>query len=102
MDSRPRRSYSRAEVQRVVEAWDVLHERKGVYGHPLLILCQLADLQKALPRLSYKEREIVLVCGIVGLSVRAAEKFLGVNYRTAARRYARALEKLTIYMNGDR
>lgn len=102
MNSRPRRNYSLSEVRRLVENWEELHPRKGVHGYPLLVLCQLADLHRTLPRLSYKEREAVLVCGIAGLPVRAAEELLSVDHATAARRYNRALEKLTTYMNGDR
>jgi DNA-directed RNA polymerase specialized sigma24 family protein len=87
-------------VRNLVEEYEELLGVKGVHGWPLDILCQLCDLERALPRLNHGERRVMLVVGIAGVSVRAAGDLLGADPTTTWRRYVRALEKLTTYMNG--
>jgi DNA-directed RNA polymerase specialized sigma24 family protein len=100
MNSRSRRSYSSNRVRWLVEDYEELCNIKDVHGFPLDVLVQLCDLGRALPRLNKGEREVLLVCGIAGVTVRTAGALLGADPVTTWRRYMRALEKLTTYMNG--
>lgn len=101
MNSRPRRSYSRSRTRFLVEGWEELVEKKATSGYGLDILCELADLGRALARLNRGEREVVLLHGQAGLTVRTTGVLLDTPFKTVARRYERALERLNHLLNGE-
>ena len=94
-------NYSTGEIRVLVEEYEELRERKetGSRGR-LLILLKLADLDKAVRVLGRKEYEAVLLCGILGLTMRTAGNLLDVSAQTMSNRYNRGLVSLARYLNG--
>lgn len=87
--------YSPEEVRVLVEEFQELNERPRLW-----VLVRLLDLKIALRRLPEPLLLAVIVCGVLGYTVRETERVLGVSKSTAQRRYIRGLELLTTTMNG--
>lgn len=66
----------------------------------LWILVRLMDLRSAVKRLPEPLLLALIVCGIIGYTIRDTERILGVSKSTAHRRYLLALSLLTTTMNG--
>lgn len=96
-----RRSYSPKRVRGLIERYMEMRESKGTYGWQLETLCELVDLQRGMSRLTTEEREVLTLCGLLGITVRVVGELLSLDYTVVHRRYARATEILTIYMNGE-
>lgn len=60
---------------------------------------RLMDIDRALNMLRTKEKQAVLLCGIVGLTERTAGVLIGVNQSTMHRRYQSGLASLARYLN---
>lgn len=90
--------YSEDEVTVLIEEWGELYYKR----HRPHLLIRYADLSRAQRRLSRPYREAILLCGMAGLSTRAAGKLVGVSHDTMWRRYRRGLRELTSYLNGGK
>ena len=99
---RPWRSnYSKGEIRVLVEEYEELREAKDTgTRYQLLMLVKLADLDKALRFVGRKEYEALLLCGMLGLTMRTAGTLLGVSAQTMSNRYNRGLISLARYLNG--
>lgn len=91
-------NYGSGEVQWLVEDYAELVHKKQHLG----ILVRLLDLDAALKKLSRPHYQAVLLCGMMGLTVREVEAITSVNYVTIHRRYHRAIAELTANINGGR
>lgn len=89
--------YSVEEVRALVEGYEELRPVR----HKLWILVRLADLDTALWHMPPKEYQAVLLCGLLGMSYRAAGDALGVSHETMYTRTERGLVWLTAYLNGS-
>jgi len=92
--------YSLNEVRALIEAYAELRERKGVAGRGLVILCKLADLDRAISMLPPKEYQAVLLNGQLGFALRDIETQLGISKSTLHDRYEKGLKLLVNYLNG--
>ena len=98
---RPRRSnYSSGEIEVLVEEYEALREKRDTSRRGLGYLCYLADLDRAVARLTQKQREAVVLHGKIGLSYAECGRRLGISGSSVASRYTHALERLTLLMNG--
>lgn len=96
-----RPNYSDAEIRQLVEGYDELLELRSTSSERgILILVKLADLSLAVRRLSGKEYEAILLCGMIGLTTRTSGKLLGVSAQTMSNRYNHGLRSLARYLNG--
>ena len=85
----------------LVEEYEELREVKDTGSRGRLhILVKLADLDKAVRFLGRKEYEAILLCGILGITMRTAGNMLGVSAQTMSNRYNRGLSSLARYLNG--
>ena len=99
--SRWRANYSSGEIRVLVEEYEELRESKDVgTRRQLLLLVKLADLDRAAKYLGRKEWEAILLCGMIGLTMRTAGTLLGVSAQTMSNRYNRGLISLARYLNG--
>jgi DNA-directed RNA polymerase specialized sigma24 family protein len=92
-------SYSTAETRALIEGYAELKEAKSTSGFGLRILCQLADLDRAIKNMPPKEYQVVLLHGLLGHTVRNAEELLGISRHTLLDRYRKGIEFLTDHMN---
>lgn len=83
----------------MVEGYAELREVKDTTPRGLRHLCSLADLDIAVRQLPPKEYQAVLLHGLLGHTVRAAETLLGISRSTLMQRYLRGLEILTTTIN---
>lgn len=83
----------------MVEGYAELKEAKSTSGFGLRILCQLADLDRALRCMPPKEYPVVLLHGLLGYTVRNAGELLGISRPTLSDRYRKGIEFLTDHMN---
>lgn len=83
----------------MVEGYAELKEAKSTSGFGLRLLCQLADLDRALQAMPPKEYAVVLLHGLLGYTVRNAEEILGMSRPTLLDRYRKGVEFLTAHMN---
>lgn len=97
---RPSGRYRDTEVRAMVENYQVLLEDRGTHGAGLRALVRVADLKRTWRKLSPTEREVLLVCGVLGLSSRDAAPHFEKSYSWVQRNYNVALENLTWLMNG--
>lgn len=98
---RPRGSnYSPGEVEALVDGYEELRARRDTHRAGLRYLVYLADLDRAVARLTRKQREAVVLHGKVGLSYAECGRRLGISGGAVAARYHHALERLTVLMNG--
>jgi DNA-directed RNA polymerase specialized sigma24 family protein len=99
--NRWRRNYSDAEIRELVEGYEELREVKETgTRRGLLVLVKLADLDKALRSLTPREYEAVILCGMIGLTMRTSGQLLAVSAQTMSNRYNRGLSSLARYLNG--
>jgi DNA-directed RNA polymerase specialized sigma24 family protein len=99
--NRWRTNYSNAEIRELVEGYEELRElRSTSSSRGILILVKLADLGKAVKRLSPREYEAIVLCGMIGLTMRTSGKLLGVSAQTMSNRYNHGLSSLARYLNG--
>jgi DNA-directed RNA polymerase specialized sigma24 family protein len=93
---RRRNNYAEEEVRVLVEEYpELTHLRSRQW-----IGVRLMDLDKVLAQLPPVYKEAVILCGIVGLTVRSAGVILGVSKDTVHRRYLRGLDEVVKRMNG--
>lgn len=88
-------SYEPDEVQVLVDEYQELR-----YSSRPFVRVRLMDLERALPQLSTPLYQAVLLHGMLGLSIRAAGRAVGVDGATILRRYRSGLEQLRHAMNG--
>lgn len=88
-------SYDLDEVQVLVDEYQELR-----YSTRPFVRVRLMDLDRALPQLSTPLYQAVLLHGMLGLSIRAAGRAVGVDGATILRRYRSGLEQLRRAMNG--
>lgn len=88
--------YSPEEILVLVSDYEELVELR----HKAWIHVRLMDVMQAFGALPPAEKEAVLICGFVGLPVRAAERLTHTPYPTIWRRYQRGLGYLADYLNG--
>lgn len=93
-------TYSPSEIRWLLEDYEELVDRADTNGGRLLVLLKLADLHKAIPKLSPVEREAVVLCGWWNMTARAAGEAVGKDASTMNRRYRRGTESLRRHMNG--
>ena len=85
----------------LVEEYEELRDSKDTGSRrQLLVLLKLADLDKAVRFLGRKEYEAILLCGMLGITMRTAGNMLGVSAQTMSNRYNRGLRSLARYLNG--
>ena len=95
------KNYSNREIKWLIEEWEELHGKKGTDGGRLLLLLKMADISRCMRRLSRKEREAVLLCGVLGISTRSAAILVGVSSpQTMNNRYRHGLASLARHLNG--
>lgn len=90
------RNYSYEEVRALVENYDGLAHLKGKRW----LFPRLVDLEVAVKRLTDKQREVVVLYGMIGLSQDEVGEILGIAQQQVSRRYLRALVSLTKTING--
>ncbi len=90
-------NYSLDEVRALVEHYDALNHKR----EQLWLLVRFADLDKALRRLPGREREVLVLHGIYGLSTRQTATQLGIHHSTVGRAYLRGTARLTRIINGQ-
>lgn len=91
--------YSRAEVEALVEGWEELHQQRDVSRRRLPIVHGLLDLGRAMPALTGKQREAVVLMGHLGFNYRQAASILKIDPTSMYERYEHALTRLTEIMN---
>lgn len=91
--------YSINEIRALIESYAELVERKGVAGRGLVILCKLADLDRAIAMLPPKEYQAVLLHGLLTYALRDVETLLGISKSTLHDRYEKGLTLLAKYLN---
>ena len=102
MNSKRRSNYTPRSVRYLVEGYDTLRWMKSTEpGRGLDLLCQLMDVDRAVSRLGPQEYQVILLCGLIGISEQDAAQALEVHQTTVSRRYQRALEVLAADLNGD-
>jgi DNA-directed RNA polymerase specialized sigma24 family protein len=94
-----RNNYSQREVRGLIEEREALLERADTNRAGLRVLVQLADLARALPLLTLKQRQALFLMGTVGMSAFDAGNVLGVSKQAAWQRYTHALVRLTEVLN---
>lgn len=93
-------SYSEEEVRALIEGYAELLEKVDTTRRGLRYLVTLADLSRALRHLPRKYWEVVLLVGLFGLSHAEASGHLRVSHHAVTKRYRRALEETTYWING--
>lgn len=96
---RPSR-YRPDEIKALIEGYAELREAKDTTPRGLRFLVTLADLDRAVKRMPPREYQAVLLHGLLGHTVRAAEVLLGVQRSTLDDRYQAGIAWLTNYLNG--
>lgn len=92
--------YAPEHVRLLIEEYAALRECVDTTAAGLRILVQLADLDRALDRLSLKPWEVVLAHGLLGFSQEEAAGQLAVSQQAVSKRYRHAVEEITYLMNG--
>ncbi len=98
--SPPRPNYRPEGVQAAVEEYQALRAKADTSRAGLYALVVLADLDRAMSRLPRKYWEVVLLHGLAGLTQHASALLLQVSQQAVAKRYRKALEDITYYING--
>lgn len=91
--------YSHEEVESLVEGYEELRQARDTSRRGLRILHGLLDMDRALRALTHKQRQVVVLSGLLGFNYRQAAELLGISPSTARRRYLHTLESLTEIMN---
>lgn len=100
MTPSPRPNYRKSEVTGLATRYVELLEKQGTHNDgALVVLCRLADLRAAVVHLSPKQREAILLTGILGWSNTATADALGISEAAVRQRFEHAVERLTEIMN---
>jgi RNA polymerase sigma factor (sigma-70 family) len=89
--------YSDEEVRALVAHYNTLKYRR----HRPWIQVRLLDLEVGLTALPTREREALVLYGILGYTQRQVASMMGVSQRTVGRDIERAIVKLVERMNGQ-
>lgn len=92
--------YRETEVRALVEGYAVALEDRDTTDRGLRILVAVADLKLAFRRLALADKEVLLVCGILGLPQREAAEWYEKSHTWVGKQYRVALDNLTYEMNG--
>jgi len=96
-----RDEYTPEHVRHLITEYAALRERADTSTPSRRnALHELADLNRALARLSLKYWEVVLVHGLLGIPHREAAGVLRVSHQAVGKRYRLALEDITYLING--
>lgn len=96
-----RSEYSINEVTRMVATYEQLRESANTRpGRGLHNLARLADLDKALNRLSLDRYRVVLVHGLLGVTQQDTAAALHISQQAVGKRFRYAIEDLHFHMNG--
>jgi DNA-directed RNA polymerase specialized sigma24 family protein len=98
--SKRRANYSLAEVQGLIEEYDVRLERLSTHPAGLPNLVRIADLDIALGKLADKYWGVVLLHGLMGYTQQEVGRFLQISQQAVAKRYRQGVEELHHYVNG--
>lgn len=88
--------YSDNEVRVLVEEYEELSGLRS----KAWVQVRLLDIEQAYKHLPPAEKEAVLLCGFLGLTVRTAGNLLFTPKSVMFRRYMRGLDYLARYLNG--
>lgn len=92
----PTGDYTAAEVHALVLHWATVRD----YKHRMPVLVRCADLEVAVRKLPYSERQAVIWYGVIGHTHAEVAKLVGVSEKTAWARWHRGLGYLLTLMNG--
>lgn len=95
-----RPSYREEEVRGLIETYPELREKVGTHRSGLRFLVMLADLDRAMARLPRKYWEVVLLHGLLGHDQGTTAQLLQVSHQAVSKRYRRAIEEVTYFING--
>lgn len=96
---RERTEYSADHVRALIEDYQAYASRVDTDRAGLNFLVQLADLNRVIAATIPQYREVVLLHGQLCLPQRTVAELLNVDQRTVGRRYANALEEITLQIN---
>lgn len=88
--------YSEEELTVLIEDYEELGDSRS----KAWIQVRLMDIDRAVAHLPPKLKVAVLLCGIMGLTVRTAGKLVDVPTTTMYRRYVNGMSYLASYLNG--
>lgn len=83
-----------------MERYTELRARADTHAAGLRTLVLVIDLERALPYLSRRLWEVVLLHGLLGLDQEATGRLLQVSNQAVSKRYTQAIEWLNFHMNG--
>lgn len=92
--------YRETEVRALIEQYAVTLEDRDTTERGLRALLAVADLKLAYRRLSLGDKEVLLVCGVLGVPQREAGEWYEKSVGWVNKNYRIALENLTYEMNG--
>lgn len=95
-----RSSYSLKDVYRLLGTYPALVAGADTTEAGIRRLIELADLHRALARLSDEYREVVFWVGLVGLPQERAAEVLQKSQSWVSKRYADAVEDVEYWING--
>jgi DNA-directed RNA polymerase specialized sigma24 family protein len=95
-----RSPYSEKELLAMIGTYEVLRAQANTSPRGMRALISLADLDRALARLSMKHWEVVLVHGLIGLTTREAAEVLHISHVAVGKRFRKGIEDALHYING--
>lgn len=84
----------------MVGRYEVLRAQANTSPRGIRALIAIADLDRALARLSMKHWEVVLVHGLIGLTTREAAEVLHISHVAVGKRFRKGVEDALHYING--
>lgn len=84
----------------MVEEYASLEAKADTSPRGMRALLQLADLDYELARLPLPYWEVVLLHGLLGFSQEETAALLQISQQAVSKRYRKALEELTYFING--
>lgn len=94
-----RTEYSPDHVRALIEGYSAYRARVDTDRAGLNFLVQIADLDRVLALIPDGYWEVVLLCGLLGMSQRAVAELLNRSQQAIGKRYANALEEITHQIN---
>jgi DNA-directed RNA polymerase specialized sigma24 family protein len=88
--------YTAEEVQALVTCWDSVR----LYKHRLAVLIRVADLERCVRKLPHKERQAIVLHGMMGYTCQDIADGVDVTGEAVRLRYHRGLVRLQLLMNG--
>jgi DNA-directed RNA polymerase specialized sigma24 family protein len=88
--------YTELEVVTLVENYEELNDLRS----KAWVQVRLMDIDRAFAALRPKEKTAVLLCGLLGFTVRTASALVDVPLATMWRHYQRGLVNMASYLNG--